>query len=133
MGALAFIQNINPTELMLIAIVAVLVFGRRLPEVLGQAAAHVGRARREFNKLRRETGIDEEIREARRTFEQAGYEARRDPNAPRIEPPRGGGGAARQAAWPADAGETAGAQGDEVDPGAVEREGDPERSSGDGD
>ncbi|MEO0649245.1 MAG: twin-arginine translocase TatA/TatE family subunit [Planctomycetota bacterium] len=112
MAPFAFIQNINPTELMVIAVVAVLVFGRRLPEVAGQAAAHVGRAKREFNKLRRETGIDEEIRDARRTFEQAGYEARRDPNAPTIEPPSSGAGVARNQPWPTDAGETAGPQGD---------------------
>lgn len=123
MGPLAFIQNINPTELMVIAVVAVLVFGRRLPEVAGQAAAHVGRARREFTKLRRETGIDDEIRDARRTFEQAGYEARRDPNAPKIQPPNSGAGVSRQQQpWPSDQGETAGPQGEPT----AERDGDAE-------
>lgn len=86
----AFIQNINPTELMLIAVVAVLVFGRRLPQVAGQTMAHVQKARRAFNDLRRETGIDDELRDARRTFEQASYEAKRDPAAPKIRPPQGG-------------------------------------------
>lgn len=89
MARLAFIQNINPTELLLIAIVAVVVFGRRLPVVAGQAMAHVQRARRAFNDLRRETGIDDEIRDARRTFEQASYEAKLDPNTPKIQPPSG--------------------------------------------
>jgi Sec-independent protein translocase protein TatA len=106
----AFIQNINPTELLLIAVVAILVFGRRLPEVAGQAASHVQRARRAFNDLRRETGIDDEIREARRTFEQARYEARLDPSAPRIQPPSHAGVA--RGGWPRDAGEVAGPQGD---------------------
>lgn len=84
---LAFIQNINPTELVLIAVVAILVFGRRLPEVAGRAAAHAQRARRAFNDLRRDSGIDDELREARRTFEQAEFRAEFDPNVPHIEPP----------------------------------------------
>ena len=84
---LAFIHNINPTELVLIAVVAILVFGRRLPEVAGRAAAHAQRARRAFNDLRRDSGIDDELREARRTFEQAEFRAEFDRNVPHIEPP----------------------------------------------
>lgn len=65
----AFITNINPTELMLIAIVAILIFGRRLPEVAGQAAGHVQRARRALNDLKRESGIEDELREVRRAMD----------------------------------------------------------------
>lgn len=88
---LAFIQNINPSELLLIAIAAILIFGRRLPQVAGQAAGRVQQARRAFNDLKRETGIDEELRNARQTFEQsvhdAKYAAKKDPSTPHIEPP----------------------------------------------
>ena len=62
---LAFFTNINPTELVVIAIVAVLIFGRRLPEVAGRAAGHVQRARRALSDLKRESGLDEELRTAR--------------------------------------------------------------------
>lgn len=124
---LGFIQNINPTELLLIAIVAILVFGRRLPEVAGQAAAHVQRARRAFNDLRRETGIDTEIREARRTFEQAQFEARLDPGAPRIRPPAGP-SMSRQGAWPEDQGDVAGPQGDSRPEAGDERSSGPQAS-----
>ncbi|WP_419191969.1 Sec-independent protein translocase subunit TatA/TatB [Engelhardtia mirabilis] len=99
---LAFIQNINPTELLLIAVVAVLIFGRRLPEVAGQVAGRVQQARRAFNDLKRETGIDEEMRRARRNFESAIHDAKfsaeRDPAAPRIQPPSSGGAVGRSAA-----------------------------------
>ena len=97
----AFIQNINPTELVLIAVVAILIFGRRLPEVAGQVAGRVQQARRAFNDLKRETGIDEELRQAKRTFDQsvhdARYAARKDPAAPTIEPPSAGGRVGRGA------------------------------------
>ncbi len=65
----AFITNINPTELILIAIVAILLFGRRLPQVAGQAAGHVQRARRALNDLKRESGIAEELHEMRRAMD----------------------------------------------------------------
>ena len=101
---LAFIQNINPTELLLIAVVAILIFGRRLPEVAGQVAGRVQQARRAFNDLKRETGIDEELRQARRNFDSAIHDAKfsaeRDPAAPRIQPPSSGGAVGRGAAAP---------------------------------
>lgn len=100
----AFIQNINPTELVLIAIVAILIFGRRLPQVAGQVAGRVQQARRAFNDLKRETGIDEELRQAKRTFDQTVHDARfraqRDPAAPRIETPSSGAAVGRGNATP---------------------------------
>lgn len=60
---LAFIGS---TELIVAAVVGLLLFGGRLPEVLRQ----VGRAwvtlRRALNELKRETGLDEALREIRR-------------------------------------------------------------------
>lgn len=67
---LAFL-NLGLTEMVLIAVVAILVFGRNLPSVAVQAASTVQRMRRSLTDLRRETGIDEELRRARREFEQA--------------------------------------------------------------
>jgi Sec-independent protein translocase protein TatA len=67
---LAFL-NLSPVEVVIILVVAIVVFGRRLPEVAGQAAGAVQRMRRSLEDLRRETGIDREIREARRAVEDA--------------------------------------------------------------
>jgi Sec-independent protein translocase protein TatA len=63
--------NLSPVEIVIILVVAIVVFGRRLPEVAGQAAGAVQRMRRSLEDLRRETGIDREIREARRAVEDA--------------------------------------------------------------
>lgn len=54
---------------MLIAFVAVIVFGQRLPQVAGEAAATVQKLRRALTDLRRDSGIDQEIRNARNEFE----------------------------------------------------------------
>lgn len=67
---LAFL-NLGLTEMLLILLVAILVFGRNLPSVAVQAAATVQKMRRSLVDLRREAGIDEELRRARREFEQA--------------------------------------------------------------
>jgi len=68
---LAFIFNFGTLEIFLVVIVAVLVFGRNLPTVAVQAAEVVQRLRRSLADLRRETGIDEELRKARRTIDAA--------------------------------------------------------------
>jgi Sec-independent protein translocase protein TatA len=67
---LAFL-NLGLTEMLLILVVAILVFGRNLPGVAVQAAATVQKMRRSLVDLRREAGIDDELRRARREFEQA--------------------------------------------------------------
>ena len=65
------ILNLGVAEMILIAVVAILVFGRNLPSVAVQAASTVQRMRRSLADLRRETGIDDELRRARREFEEA--------------------------------------------------------------
>jgi Sec-independent protein translocase protein TatA len=65
------ILNLSPVEIVIILVVAVVVFGRRLPEVAGQAAGAVQRMRRSLEDLRRETGIDREIQNARREIDEA--------------------------------------------------------------
>ena len=61
--------GLSISEILVIAIVAILVFGSRLPQVAGEAAATLQRAKRSLADLRRETGIDQEIARARREFE----------------------------------------------------------------
>jgi len=68
---LAFIFNFGPSEFVIVLVVAILVFGKRLPAVAVQAASAVQKARRSLADLRRETGIDEELRKARREIENA--------------------------------------------------------------
>jgi Sec-independent protein translocase protein TatA len=63
--------GLSPTELFVIVLVAVLVFGGRLPQVAGEAAATVQKLRRALTDLRRESGIDQEIQSARREIEQS--------------------------------------------------------------
>lgn len=58
-------------ELVVIFVVAILVFGQRLPQVAGETAATLQRVRRSLSDLRRETGIDQEIQKAKREFEDA--------------------------------------------------------------
>jgi Sec-independent protein translocase protein TatA len=68
---LAFIFNFGPFEFMIVLLVAILVFGRNLPSVAVQAASMVQKMRRSLSDLRRETGIDEELRRARRELDEA--------------------------------------------------------------
>jgi Sec-independent protein translocase protein TatA len=63
--------NFGPYEFIVVLIVAILIFGRNLPTVVVQAAAMVQKMRRSLTDLRRETGIDEELRNARRELENA--------------------------------------------------------------
>lgn len=68
---LAFLFNLSIGEIGMLLVVAILVFGRRLPEVAGQAAATLQKLRRNLNELRRETGIDAEFRSAQRTIRES--------------------------------------------------------------
>jgi len=68
--------GLSPIEFVVIAIVAILVFGQRLPQVAGEAAATLQRVKRALADLRRETGIDQEIYRAKREFEEAARKAR---------------------------------------------------------
>jgi Sec-independent protein translocase protein TatA len=64
------ILNLGVSEILLIAVIAILVFGRNLPSAAVRAASTLQNLRRSLADLRRETGIDEELRRARREIEQ---------------------------------------------------------------
>jgi Sec-independent protein translocase protein TatA len=70
-------------EVLVIAVVAILVFGDRLPTVAAEAANFVAKMRRSLADLRRETGIDREFAEARRAIEVESMRAKRVLDVPR--------------------------------------------------
>ena len=65
----AFIANLDPWEVVVVAVVAVLIFGKRLPEVLVQMGRQFYKLKRALADLRRESGIDRELSELRRNFD----------------------------------------------------------------
>lgn len=105
---LGLIGNLSLQELLLIAALAVLLFGRRLPQVVGQLFGQLQRMRRALDDLRRETGIDRELQTIERSFRDVSREARiedplrapAEPRTPRTTPtpppglPKASGGAA---------------------------------------
>lgn len=87
---LALIGNLSVGEAVVILILAVLVFGRRLPEVAARVLRGLQDLRRNFERLRRETGIDEELRKVSGSLSDLEREARlpdplRAPREPRRE------------------------------------------------
>ena len=56
-------------ELLIVAFAAVVIFGRRLPQVAGRGFAQFQRVRRTLTQTWRETGIDEEIRRIQRDLD----------------------------------------------------------------
>ena len=63
---LAFISNLHFAELLLIALVGIMVFGRNLPRIAVQAWTQLTKMRRSMNKVWRETGVQDEIRRMQR-------------------------------------------------------------------
>ncbi len=72
---LSFISNLSLGEYVLIAIVALLIFGKRLPEVASQSFRQVAKLRRTLDDMRRETGIDREIRDVQANLRDLSREA----------------------------------------------------------
>ncbi len=72
---LVFIGNLAPLEIVVIVVIAILVFGRRLPEVAGRFLYQLRRLRQSMYDLRRETGIDQELRNVERSMRKAAWEA----------------------------------------------------------
>jgi len=76
---IAFFWNLSFGEIAVVLILAVLIFGKRLPQVAGEAYRTVAKLRRHFEDLRRESGIDREIFDVKRTFRDAAREAEAEP------------------------------------------------------
>lgn len=66
---IALFGNLDFGELLVIALVAVMVFGRNLPRVAAQAVNNVAKARRALQRVWRESGIGDEIRDVQRELE----------------------------------------------------------------
>ena len=66
---LAIFENLGFIELMVVLVAALLIFGRRLPEVAGQAGSTLARFKRSIETMREETGIEREIRKAQRDIQ----------------------------------------------------------------
>lgn len=67
----ALIDNLGGIELLIVLVVALLVFGKRLPEVAGQAGRQMVKIRRSLDSAWRDTGMEREIRDVKRDLESA--------------------------------------------------------------
>ena len=83
---IAFFWNLSPIEIAVVVILAVLVFGKRLPQVAGDAFRQMGRFRRYLDELRRESGIDREIYNVKSTFTGMARDIESQPTASRPYP-----------------------------------------------
>ena len=82
---LAFLSDLGPGEIVVILVVAVLIFGKNLPQAASKAYLQVRKLRTAIDDLRRDTGIDRELRNIERTVREAEWEARKpvaQPSAP---------------------------------------------------
>lgn len=84
MAPMAFFSGVSFGEMVLIGVIAILVFGHRLPEVAGKVMRHVALLRRQVEDFRRETGIDRELRNVQNTMRDVTREAN---SVPPPEPP----------------------------------------------
>jgi Sec-independent protein translocase protein TatA len=68
---LAIFDNLGFSELMIVVVAAILIFGKRLPEVASQAGQQLAKFRRSLQDLKNETGIDSEMRKIQRDIQEA--------------------------------------------------------------
>lgn len=59
----ALFDNLGGAELVMVLVAALLVFGRRLPEVASQAAQQIGKFKRGLDDAWRQSGVEKEIRD----------------------------------------------------------------------
>ena len=78
----AILWNLGWFEVVLVAILAVVVFGGRLPQVAGQVVRVMAKLRRMFDDLRRDAGIDRAMRDVQDTMRDIDREASIDPEPP---------------------------------------------------
>jgi len=72
----AFFSKLGFTELIVIAVFGIMVFGRNLPRIAVEVAAQLTKMRRSLNKVWRETGVQDEIRRMQREMREVEYEVR---------------------------------------------------------
>jgi len=83
----AFLNNLGLSEMVVIALIAVLIFGKNLPQAASKAYLQIRKLRNAMEDIRRESGIDKEIRDIERTVREAEWEARRATRIARHELP----------------------------------------------
>lgn len=66
---LSLIGNVDTSEILIVLVGAVLVFGKRLPQVAAQAGAQLNKLRHTFDSAWKESGVDKEVREMQRSIE----------------------------------------------------------------
>lgn len=71
LSPIALLDDIGFYELLLVAFAAVVIFGRRLPQVAARGFAQFQRVRRSLTQMWRETGIEDEIRRLQRDLDRA--------------------------------------------------------------
>lgn len=74
--------NLGVLELVVIAAVAVLVFGKDLPQAASKAYLQIRKLRNAVDDLRRDSGIERELRNIEHTVRAAEWEARRKDDPP---------------------------------------------------
>jgi len=67
----AIFEDIGMSEILVIGIFGVLLFGKRLPEVASQAGQQLVKFRRSLQQVKAESGMDQEVRKIQRTLEEA--------------------------------------------------------------
>ena len=65
----ALIGNLDSMEVVVVLIAAILIFGRRLPQVAAQAGSQLGKLRRTLDTAWKDSGADHEVREMQRSIE----------------------------------------------------------------
>jgi Sec-independent protein translocase protein TatA len=67
----AIFEDVGFSEILILGVAGVLLFGKRLPEVAAQAGQQLVKFRRSLQQVKAESGIDQEVRKIQRTFEEA--------------------------------------------------------------
>lgn len=67
----AIFEDVGFSEILIIGVVGVLLFGRRLPEVASQAGQQLVKFRRSLQQVKADSGMEQEMRKIQRTFEDA--------------------------------------------------------------